>query len=73
MLKVKNEICSSEIYTKLDSNSNTDPNYNYNIIIDEINQAKQKYMTSKLVKFNKYKHRRSSWVTHGLLNLNEIQ
>ena len=27
-----------DIYTKLDTNPNTDPNYNYNIIIDEINQ-----------------------------------
>ena len=34
MLKVKYEIHSSEIYTKLDTNPNTDPNYNYNIIID---------------------------------------
>ena len=67
MLKVKNELHSSDIYTKLDTNPNTDPNYNYNIIIDEINQAKDKYMTSKLVKFNKYKHKKSTWITQGLL------
>ena len=48
--EAKNELHSSNIYTKLDTNSNTDPNYNYNIIINEINQAKNKYMTSKLVK-----------------------
>ena len=60
MLKVKNELHSSDIYTKLDTNPNTDPNYNYNIIIDEINQAKNKYMTSKLVKFNKYTHKDNS-------------
>ena len=67
MLKVKNELHSSDIYKKLDTNPNTDPNYNYNIIIDEINQAKNKYMTSKLVKFNKYKHKKSTWITQGLL------
>ena len=60
MLKVKNELHSSDIYTTLDTNPNTDPNYNYNIIIDEINQTKNKYMTSKLVKFNKYKHKKSN-------------
>ena len=32
-------------------------NHNYNIILDEINQVKNKYMTSKLVKFYKYKHK----------------
>jgi len=67
MLKVKNELHSSDIYTKLDTNPNTDPNYNYNIIIDEINQAKNKYMTSKFVIFNKYKHKTSAWITQGLL------
>ena len=67
MLKVKNELHSSDIYTKLDTNPNTDPNYNYNIIIDEINQAKNKYITSKLVKFNKYKHKKSTLITQGLL------
>ena len=40
MLKVKNELYSSDIHTKLDTDPNTDPNYNYNITIDEINQAK---------------------------------
>ena len=67
MLKVKNEFHSSDIYTKLDTNPNTEPNYNYNIIIDEISQVKNKYMTSKLVKFNKYKHKKSTWITQGLL------
>ena len=31
---------SSEIYKQLDTNPNTDPNHTYNIIINEINQAK---------------------------------
>ena len=44
MLMVKNDIHSSDIYNKLDSKPNTDLNYNYNIIINEINLAKNKYM-----------------------------
>ena len=67
MLKVKNDIHSFDIYSKLDTKPNTVPNHNYNTIINEINQAKNKYMTSKLVKFNKYKHKRSTWITQGLL------
>ena len=66
MLKVKHELHSSNIYTKLDTNPNTDPNYNYNIIIDELNQAKNRYMTCKLVKCNKYRHKNSTWITQGL-------
>ena len=68
MLKVKNELHSSGIYKKLDTNPNTDPNYNYSIIIDEISQAKNKYMTKIFVmKFNKYMHKKSTWITQGLL------
>ena len=38
-----------------------------NIILDETNQAKHKYMTNKLAKFNKYKHKKSIWITQRLL------
>ena len=58
MLKVKNVLLSSEIYEKLDISPTVDTNHNYNIILDEINQAKNKYMMTKLVKFNKYKHKK---------------
>ena len=67
MLKVKEDLISTKIYEKLDISPTTDTNRNYNIILDEINQAKNKYMMSKLVKFNKYKHKKSTWITQGLL------
>ena len=66
MLKVKEDLISTKIYEKLDISPTADTNRNYNIILDEINQAKNKYM-SKLVKFNKYKHKKSTWITQGLL------
>ena len=55
---------SSEIYDKSPA-ANT--NQNYNIILDEINQAKHKYMTSELVIFNKYKHKKSIWKNQCVL------
>ena len=67
MLKVKEDLISSKIYEKLDISPMADTNRNYNIILDEINQAKNKYIMSKLVKFNKYKHKKSTWITQGLL------
>ena len=47
MLKVKEDLISSKIYEKLDISPTADINRNYNIILDEINQAKNKYMMSK--------------------------
>ena len=67
MLKVKEDLISSKIYEKLDVSPTADTNCNYNIILDEINQAKIKYMMTKLVKFNKYKHKKSTWINQGLL------
>ena len=32
-------------------------------------QQKIKHMPTKLVKFNKYKHKKAKWITQGLLNL----
>ena len=46
---------------------NADPNSNYTTLCNEILRSKNKHMPSKWVKFNKYKHKKSSWVTQGLL------
>ena len=67
ILKVKDDLISTKIYEKLNISPTADTNRNDNIILDEINQAKNKYMMSKLVKFNKYKHKKSTWITQGLL------
>ncbi len=67
MLKVKHYLASSEICKKLDVSPNADTNINYNIILDEIDRAKNKFMPSKMVKLKKYKHKKSSWVKQGLL------
>ena len=45
----------------------TDPNLSYNIIHEVIENAKNNHTLSKLVKFYKYKHTKSKWITMGLL------
>ena len=34
---------------------------------EEIMRTKNKYMSIKIMKFNKYKHKNSIWITQGLL------
>ena len=60
-------IKSGNIYDKLSKNSTADPNYNYDIIYKENTRRKTIHMPNKLVKFNRYKHKKSTWITHGLL------
>ena len=65
MINVTNEIKLGNIYDFFNKNPNADPNYNYDIIYEEITRAK--HMPNKLVKFNRYKHKKSAWITQGLL------
>ena len=67
MLNVRNEIQSEELYSKLGKSCTADINLNYEMINDDILRAKNKHMPCKLVKFNKYKHKKSTWITQGLL------
>ena len=67
MHKVKNEITSYDTYNKLNKNPNAVTNLNYDIMFNDIVRAKDKYMPTKLVKFNKYKHKKSLWITQGIL------
>ena len=56
MTNVKYEIRSDVLYNKLNKSLNADTNINYEIIHDEIARAK---INVCLVKFNKYKHKKS--------------
>ena len=43
MINVMNEIKLGNIYEKLNTNPNADPNYNYDIIYEEITRTKTKH------------------------------
>ena len=47
---------------KIDTAMTADPNINYSIIHDVIEKPKKTHMTSKLVKYNKYKCDGPGWV-----------
>ena len=67
MLKMNRYLTSSEICKKRDVSPNADTHINYNITLDEIDRATNKFMPSKMVKLKKYKHKKSSWITQALL------
>ena len=62
-----NEIINSNIMEKLDQNPLSNPNNNYNILMDVLENANVKHMPYQLVTFNKYKHKNSLWITNGIL------
>ena len=44
-----------------------DPNVNYEKLHTIITECKNKYLPTKKVRFNKYKHKISPWITYGLI------
>ena len=65
--QIKNEINSSELHKKLDTSHTANPNASYNSILEVIETARKKHMMGTFVKFNKYKHKKSKWITYGIL------
>ena len=58
---------SRNIIELLIPDKQTDPNINYNILENILRNAVNKYIPLKKVKFNKYKHKRTRWITFGIL------
>ena len=63
---LKMEIKNS-IYCKLNLNSDDNPNTNYNILESTLVTAIKKHTVIKQIKFNKFKHKKTPWITEGLL------
>jgi hypothetical protein len=67
-LNFKTEIAENCALDKFDSSSTCDPNANYEILDNILKNAYEKHLPTKLVKFNKHKHRLSKWITNGILS-----
>jgi hypothetical protein len=65
MQKFNDEIKDANLTEKI--NLVTDPNKNYNIILRVIEEAKYKHLPTRTVKFNKRKHKKTKWITFGLI------
>ena len=52
----------------LDPDLCADPNDNYALFESIVVDTKSKYLASKTVRFKKYKHRLSPWITDGILH-----
>ena len=55
------------LHAILDSNSTSDPNVNHNLLEYELTNAINTNTTTKLVKYNKFKHKNNPWITASLI------
>ena len=62
-----NHISEVNFNDLMDNDISADPNINYNILETTIKNAKDKYLPIKIVRFNKHKHKKSNWITTGII------
>ena len=61
------DLQDADIINKLDQNTLSDPNKNYDTFIKIVVSAKAKHLPTRRVKFNRRKHRIQMWVTKGII------
>ena len=66
--KFRTYINSLNLYATLDTNIDSDPNLNYEIIESAITNAMNIHLAEKVVKFNSRKHKKEPWMTYGIPN-----
>ena len=61
------ELNKASIYELMNTTIDADPNANLNILNRIISQAKDKHLPLRYVKYDKHKHKKSLWITNGIL------
>ena len=60
-------LANSNIIEQLNVNLNADPNKNYEILNKMLQKGTEKCFPTKVVRFQKYKHHRTPWITNGVI------
>ena len=63
-----NELREQNIYDRMHQPLDTNPNDNYEIFITHFQLAKNNHLPMKSVRYQKRKHKKSKWMTIGILN-----
>ena len=65
--EIADALQQTDILGKLKRDMFTDPNVNYNIMDKLIQDCREQHLPSRTIKYNKYKHKKSEWITMGIL------
>ena len=67
MENLRDDMLDSNITKNLNRDLLADPNENYNILHCLLKSLKDKHMPEKYVKFNKHRHKKTNWISYGIL------
>ena len=68
LINFKNDLTESLLNAKFENEITQDPNISYNKLESIIQSSREKFLPVKIVKFKKYKHKISPWMTNGILS-----
>jgi hypothetical protein len=60
-------LANSNILETLDESEDADPCSNYNILKSKLKEGIERYFSAKTVRYNKYKHKKSPWISNGIM------
>ena len=66
--KFSSALTNTDILGKIDTSDHACPDKNYNVIQNIIIDEMDRNLPVKRVRFNKYKHKDSPWITQGIIN-----
>ena len=55
------------IYSQINKDINADPDINYNIVHNILKTATEEHLAPKIVKFKKHRHKKTKWITQGII------
>ena len=61
------EMQTLNVYDELNKSIDSNPEHNYEVLLESIKDVKDKCLPKKVVKYNKKKHKKSKWMTSALL------
>ena len=61
------QLYNTNIQSKLEPDLCTNPNKNCQVILNDVCSAHKSHFPVKTVKFSKYKHKKSNWITSGII------
>ena len=67
LLKYEHHMKESNVFSKLSADPCSNPNSNYKTLNDELVNARTTHLPTKVVKFDKRKHKKSEWITPGII------
>ena len=63
----RQDLIETNILSQLNANLDSDPNIDYRKFHDLVTESFERHFPKKRIKFNKYKHKLSPWITSGIL------